>query len=68
MKKFIVTLTAPSVGLIGEGDNYFEPYIVEAPNLDELSRYVDNKLMRKFAITHRVSLSDVRILFAAVVK
>ena len=68
MKKYLITLAAPSLGLIHENENYIEPYIVSAENLDDLSFYVDNKLMRKFALDYKVALSDVRILFATALK
>lgn len=68
MEKYLITLAAPSLGLLFEPEFYIEPYIVEANDLDELGNYVDNKLMRKFSLDFKVDLDKVRILFAAKVK
>lgn len=68
MKKYLITLSAPSLGLISESDYYIEPYIVQSDSLEDLSTFVDEKLMRKFASDYKVALSDVRIVFAAPLK
>lgn len=68
MNKYLIGLTAPSLCLMNQPENYIEPYIVEANNLDELGQYVDNYLMRKFALDFKVALSNVKILFASKIR
>lgn len=68
MTDYIVALTSPSHALMFEPDNYFKVYRVTSPDLDSLSDYVDNYLMRMFALEFNVMLTNVRVLFAAKVK
>lgn len=68
MKKQLVILAAPAPGYLCERDSYIEPYIISFSDLDELALYVDEKLMRQFALKYNVSLSDVIIIFTAPLK
>lgn len=71
MNKYLVILAAPSLHLPNDPQNYIEPYVL---NFDSdkgevyISKYVDEILMRKFALDYSVALSDVRILAAAKIK
>lgn len=67
-EKYLVILTAPSLHLMNEPENYTETYIVQGSNIDDVGMYVDEKLMREFALKYKVALNDVRILAAAKVK
>lgn len=68
MNKYLITLTAPSLGLMDQPLDYIKPYIIESDNLDNLTYYVDEKLMRQFALEFKVNLSSVKVLFAAKIK
>jgi hypothetical protein len=68
MENYIVTLTSPSHSMVYEPQFFTKAYKVKAKNLNEASEYVDEKLMRDFALEFKVAVSDVRILFAAKVK
>lgn len=68
MNKYLVTLTAPSLGLMDQPLDYIKPYIIEADGLDSLGEYIDEKLMRKFALEFNVSLPSIKILFASGIK
>lgn len=71
MNKFLVILAAPSMHFFGQEDNYIEPYIVEftkETTMEQITQYIDEKLMRKFSLDYSVSLKDVRIVAAARVK
>lgn len=67
MKKYLVILTAPSMHLMNQPDNYIKPYIVKS-NEKSIGDYVDNFLMRKFALDYKVPLADVRIISASLLK
>lgn len=68
MEKYLVSLTVPSLGLMSDPPNYIKTYVVEAKNLDSLSEYIDNKLMRNFSLEFNSILANVRILFVAKIK
>lgn len=68
MKKQLVILTAPSLGYMNENSDYIEPFLVSFSNSDELANYINEKLIRKFALKYKVALSDVKILFTAPLK
>ena len=68
MNKYLVGLTAPSLGLMSDPPNHIKSYVVEAEDLNSLGNYIDNKLTRKFALEFSSTLSEVKILFAAKIK
>lgn len=68
MEKYFVTLTSPSHHMMNEPYNYVKAYEVQAKNVDEAATFVDEKLMRDFALEFKVALSSVRILFASKIK
>lgn len=49
MDKYLVILTAPSLHLMNESENYTEPFIISFPKNTEkekVGNYVDERLMR----------------------
>ena len=67
MNKYLVILTAPSMRFMNEKYNYSKAYVVESTE-NEISNYVDEKLMRLFALDCKVAVSQVRVLAAALIK
>lgn len=67
MNKYLIILTAPSMHLMNQSDNFIEPYVVKSTE-EDIGNYVDNFLTRKFALDYKVPLADVRILAASIVK
>ena len=47
--------------------NHTKAYVVEAED-NVIGGYVDEKLMRKFALDYKVQLSEVRILAAGLLR
>lgn len=71
MDKYLIILTAPSLHLVNDPNDYIEPYIIsfsKGTTLDRVGEYVDEILIRKFSWQYSVALSDVRILAAAKIK
>lgn len=67
MNKYLIVLMAPSMHFMNEKDYYKKAYVVEA-TADKISNYVDEKLMRLFALDFKIDVSQVRILAAAQIK
>lgn len=71
MEKYLVILSAPSLHLINEAENYIEPYIIEFKKetpWEKIVEYVDERLMRAFSLQYSVELSKVSIYAAAKLK
>ena len=67
MKKYLVVLTAPSMHFMSDPINHTKAYVVEAED-NTIGEYVDERLMRKFALDYKVKLSEVRILAAGLLR
>jgi hypothetical protein len=68
MTKYLVILTAPSLGLMDDPYDYFHPYIVVANNEEELNDYIQEKLSRQFSLAYKVSLSSVETIYVSKIK
>ena len=68
MNKYLVILTAPSLGLWEQPYDYIHPYLVSANSNKEVHEYIDDKLSRKFSLDYKVPLTSVETIFVSKVK